>query len=291
MFSMMPRLTVPVRRRNRLPSRRISRFCHYSFMGFLALGMLGGSTNPPRQMPATAAPVLQAGAIVKVAANETPMDEPLRLVAKARESYSQVRDYSCTMIKRERIEGKLQPDNVISMKVRAEPFAVSLKWQEPRALMGQEACYVLGRNGGKIRAKAAGALGFVGFVSLDANDPRVRKTSRHSITESGLGNLLQQLSDGWALEKRLNQTLVQIAEYTMNQRPCIRVETTHPIEASETFPFHRTVVYFDKEHNLPVRVECYDYPRFEGDPGEIVEMYSYLNLEVNVGLGDDAFVR
>jgi hypothetical protein len=49
------------------------------------------------------------------------------------------------------------------------------------------------------------------------------------------------------------------------------------------------VVYFDKESNLPIRVECYDWPHRAGEAGELVEVYSYVNLKLNVGLADEVF--
>ena len=77
------------------------------------------------------------------------------------------------------------------MSVRNEPFSVDLRWVKPESFTGQEACYVTGRNNGKMRVKSAGLLGAVGFVSIDPTDLRAQKTSRHDITEAGIGNLLE----------------------------------------------------------------------------------------------------
>ena len=114
-------------------------------------------------------------------ADASPMDEPLRLLAEARSSFEKVTDYTCTLVKRERINGDMTPDHVIAMSVRNDPFSVDLRWLAPRGNVGQEACYVAGRNDGKMRVKSAGLLGAVGFVSIDPNDPRRQKTSRHAI--------------------------------------------------------------------------------------------------------------
>jgi hypothetical protein len=219
----------------------------------------------------------------------SPMDEPLRLIAEARQAYAGVRDYSCVLIKREKMEGQPMVDNVVAMKVRAQPFSVDLRWQEPRSLAGQEVCYVAGMNGGKMRVHSAGMLGAFGFVSLDPDDPRARQTSRHSITEAGIGNLLERFGRGWENERRLNATQVRTADYEYNKRRCTRVETTHPTNPGGQFLYYRSVVYFDKETHLPIRVECYDWPRRPGDAGEALEVYSYVNMRLNVGLGDEVF--
>jgi hypothetical protein len=157
----------------------------------------------------------------------------------------------------------------------------------PKALAGQEACYVEGRNGGKIRVKPnRGLVSLVGGVSLAVNDPRVMRDSRHQINEAGIGNLLEQFGRGWPEERRLNRTTVKLATYEYAGRRCRGVETTHP-PGNGHFRFSRSVLYFDLENGMPLRVENYDWPRTATDrEGELLEAYSYLNLRTNVGLGD-----
>ena len=239
--------------------------------------------------PVPAAPVaLAAAAAPDNPAPANPLDEPLRLLAAAQQVFRGVQDYSCTLVKQERMNGQLQPVNVMTMMVRNEPFSVYLKWFQPKAQAGQEACYVAGRNGGRMRARSRGVLGAVGFVSIDPNDPRARKNSNHSITEAGLGNLMARFDRGWRAEYNLHKTRVRIGEYEYNKRRCIRVETTR----TEHLPnlVYRSVIYFDKQTKLPTRVETYDWPRQGGNPnGDLIEVYSYVNLRLNVGLPDTVF--
>ncbi len=117
------------------------------------------------------------------------------------------------------------------------------------------------------------------------------KTTRHAVTETGLANLIERYTAAWQAERVLGQTRVQIAEYEYNQRQCTRVEVAHPANTAGRYEYFRTVVYFDKEWKLPVRVEGYDYPRYADDPGELIEVFSYINLRCNVGLGDETFNR
>jgi hypothetical protein len=218
------------------------------------------------------------------------LDQALRLIAEARRSYQNVRDYSCLFVKRERIQGQLQPETLILMNVRTEPFSVYLRWQSPRSMVGQEACYVAGKNNGMMRARSSGLLGAVGFVSVDPRDPRAMQHNRHSITEAGIGNLIERSARRWESERRLGKTQVRISDYEYNKRKCTRVETTHPGSTPGQFYAYRSVIYFDKETNLPVRFEAYDWPRAGGPAdGELLESYSYANLRLNVGLDDEVF--
>ena len=84
----------------------------------------------------------------------------------------------------------------------------------------------------------------------------------------------------------IRQVDVRVAEYEYNRRRCTRVETT---QLQPGAAHHRSVVYFDRETALPVRVECYDWPCDGSAQGELIEVYSYLNLRLNPGLSDDAF--
>jgi Protein of unknown function (DUF1571) len=259
--------------------RRSPRLWTWGTVSLLVLFLLGGSPPEPKPVP-------------KPGADASPMDEPLRLLAAARKAFDEVNDYTCLLIKRERIDGQVLPDNVMQMKFRKEPFSVGLVWLQPKNLVGQEAYYINGRNDNKLRVRGAGGLGLFGFVSLDPNDPRVKATSKYSITDAGIGNMVRRFTTAWEMERKLGLTKVNIAEYEYNKRRCMRVETIHPLQPNSKFLFYRSVVYFDKEHKLPIRVECYDWPTEPGDTkGIVAEIYSFAHLKLNVGLEDEAFVR
>jgi hypothetical protein len=258
------------------------RWWYVALAAWVALAVVVVANPPP---PAN---VPDQQTVPPTADGSSAMDAPLRLLGEAREAFRGVRDYSCLLIKRERIRGQLQADQVIVMKVRSQPFSVYLRWQEPRSVAGQESCYVVGRNDNMMRVHPTGLAGIAGWVTLDPRDPRVLEHSRHSITEAGIGNLLERFGQRWDEERRLNLTQVRIADYEYNKRPCTRVETMHP--PGDKFSFFRTVVYFDKETHLPIRVENYDWPRSRtGANGELAEVYSYVDLRFNVGLRDDDF--
>lgn len=221
----------------------------------------------------------------------SPIERVGQLLAEAHASFARVRDYTGTVVRQERIGGQLQPEHVMDVRIRQQPFSVCLKWSAPKQLAGQEAIFIAGRNKNEIRAKGAGLLAVAGYVSLPTNDPRVMKNSRHAITESGIGNIINVISRSYEIERRMpaNQVQVTFADYAFQQRPCTRMELTHHVYNAQLY-CHRCVVYFDKALKLPVRVEVYDWPAPNGNPkGELLECYSYINLKFNLGLTDAAF--
>jgi len=103
--------------------------------------------------------------------------------------------------------------------------------------------------------------------------------------------MLNVLSRSFEIERRLpaSQVTVTFADYTLQQRPCTRMELIHHVFNAQLYCY-RCVVYVDKELMLPVRVEVYDWPSPNGNPkGELLECYSYINLRFNLGLTDAAF--
>jgi len=274
---------------NRISVSKARRARQLWFAGLAATFTLFLATNALTQSPQTQTARTTVPPLAS-APTTNPMDEPLRLLAEARQAYRDVQDYTCVLVKKERMRGEIQPENVVGMKVRTQPFSVYLRWQQPKAMAGQEACYVAGKNDGKMRVHATGILGVAGWVSLDPNDERAKKNSNHAITEAGIGNLLARFTKSWEKEKDLNLTRVRVGEYDYNKRRCVRVETTHADNKGGQFISYRCVLYFDKQTHLPIRLETYDWPRAGGSSdGELMEVYSYVNMKINVGLGDDAF--
>src|SRR5262245_17293898 len=148
----------------------------------------------------------------------------------ARETFARVNDYQCTFSKRERVDGTLQDEHSATMKCRTEPFSVHLKFTAPRTVAGKEASYVQGRHNGKMRAKSGGALGLVGYVTIDPRDPRAMQGTRHSVTEAGIGNLIERLTQARrsvSTEGRSAPKVV-VSEYTIGQRTCVRFDVTDP---------------------------------------------------------------
>jgi hypothetical protein len=254
-------------------------------------GVVPVSTAPapgfaPAAPPVTTQPAAQP-------APQDPMDYPLRLVADAAAAFQNVRDYTCLFIRREQVNGQLQAESVMNMRVRQQPFSVYLRWLGPKDLAGQEVVYVAGRNGNNLRVHATGIRGTVGFISIAPNDPRAMAQSRHPITEAGIGNLIASLQRNWTQERGQGRTQVRVADFDYARRKCTRVELTHTNDAvARRFYAARSVIYFDKETRLPIRAEAYDWPRAGGPPeGDLLEVYSYVDLRFNVGVGEETFNR
>ncbi len=270
-----PRAGGPCRHRpDRRPAARLGLLAGLAVLA----GALGLGTAARAQPPAADPPAA--------------LDQAIALLTEARLHLQAVRDYECRLIKQERVHGKLLPPAALTLRVRHDPFSVYLRCDGPGPDRGLQACYVAGRDAGMMRVHPAGWLGIVGFVSVDPHDPRAFETNRHCITEAGLGHLLESTARYWDMERRLNRTIVRIADDELHGRPCVRIETIHPDRNAGPFYGYRCVLWLDRFTHLPAGAETYDWPP-PGGPGdgELLERYRYLGLRCNIGLRDADFPR
>lgn len=217
-----------------------------------------------------------------------PIATALRMIAECKDRYQQVRDFSCTFHKRERINGRLSQPHVMAMKMRTQPFSVYFKFARPNA--GREAIYIAGRNNGKAVVHDVG-LGKVlaGTMHLDPKGSMAMEDNLHPITDAGIGHLIDTVATHWKAEMKHGETLVTIQEGAhVNARPCTMIESVHP-QKHKNYLFHAVKVYIDQELGVPIRFEAYDWPHRPGEKPELVEEYTYLDLKLNVGLHDDDF--
>lgn len=231
-------------------------------------------------------------AVVQVnAPGANAFEQPLGWLLEARRNFTAVQDYTCTLIKRENINGILSEEHFIDAKFRTQPFSVYMRWLAPSKFYNQEVAFVLGRNNNKMRVHSTKGLikGAVGFVSVDLNDRRVMEQTRHTIYEAGIGNLIEQAVRYMEAEKQLGKAQLRINEVSYDKRACLRVEIIRT-ERRQQYDYYRTVLFLDKEAKLPIRAENYDWPRQGGTAdGDLMEQVSFTSLRWNVGLTDREF--
>jgi Protein of unknown function (DUF1571) len=222
------------------------------------------------------------------ARTQTPHERAIQAIADSQARYDRVDDYTCTFYKRERIDGRMTPLHIMSMKVRTRPQSIYFKFQQPAH--GREAIYIAGRHGSKVLAHDVGLNKILaGTLALEPTSSRAMEDCRHPITEAGIGPLLHTLAERWAVELDPKETKVSFRDdLLIGSRPCTMIESAHPIRRPE-FLHHMVRVYIDQELGLPIRFEAFDWPRHRGSEPALIEEYSYIHLKLNVGLRDIDF--
>ncbi len=202
----------------------------------------------------------------------------------------ELRDYSTVLVKRERIDGKLNPEEWMFVKVRHKPFSVYMYFLKPPKLRGQEVIFVEGANNGKMWAHPTGIRHtIVGTVSLKPTNPIAMQGQRYPITEMGVKNMIQRLVEVGSNDVRYGECDVKFLKGAkINNRTCTCIQVVHPVPR-RNFLFHMARIYVDEELNLPIRYESHDWPKEPGGPPELIEEYTYLNLKINNGFTDADF--
>ena len=94
--------------------------------------------------------VRPAQALAEGRPSEHPLMPAIRLAkAGLAKIDKDVKDYSCTLVKRESVDGKLGEEQYIFCKIRHKPFSVYMLFLGPTAIKNQECIYVKGENKGK----------------------------------------------------------------------------------------------------------------------------------------------
>lgn len=229
-----------------------------------------------------------------------PLWPALKLAVR---SYSHIRknirDYSCDLVRRERVHGRLRNAEYLHAKVRHRrtrdgkvmiPFGVYLKVSAPSKFSGREILYVEGQNDGDMLVRNGGRRFAFVTTKINPNSDTAMADNRYPLTEFGLENLVKRLIEVVKEDIRFGaDTEVEFFnEATIDGRSCTGILVTHPTYDSR-LRFHKASVFVDDELNVPVRYEAFDWPKEQGGEPVLLEQYTYRDIKVNVGYTDRDF--
>jgi len=226
-------------------------------------------------------------------ANGQPQHPLVPAIQIAHESLNHIRnnvkDYSATMFKHEKVDGKLQEMETMYIQVRHEPFSVYLYFLAPERLKGQECLYVEGKNNGNMIARGTGIKKIVGAVPLDPKGAMAMAGNRYPITEIGMNTLTKRLIEVGEQDKKFGECDVKFwkgAKIDGRSSTCIQV--VHPVKRAN-FKFNEAKVFVDDELKMPVRYEAFEWPDKPGGQPQLLEEYTYTHVKVNNGYTDYDF--
>jgi len=255
----------------------------------------------PANRSFTLASMDSRGASTKNLSNQHPL-EPILLWARENEKRiaREVRDYTCLMVKRTRVDGELQARHCLFAKVRhrkvvdgklVTPFSLYLKVLRPHKIKDREVLYIENANNGEILVRNGGRWLSSMTVSLDPHGTMAMRGNRYPVTEFGVYRLVERLIEIGQREVQFDDCVVNVDDHvTLNDQVCTKVHVTHR-EPANHFDFHQANLFIDNKLRLPVRFESYDWPKEGEESPVLMEEYSYHRLQLNVGLTDNDFDR
>jgi hypothetical protein len=239
-------------------------------------------SESPSQAPA---PALGAAQI-----NEHPLMPALRWAYDGIGNLEKITDYSATVVKRERIDGKLNDYDHMFVKIRHKPFSVYMYFMAPAKIKGQEVMYIEGLNDGLMYAHTVGIKDkMFGTVRIKPDGPVAMSGQHYPLTELGILNLTKRLVEVAQEDVKFGECEVKFFKGAkINNRVCTCIQVVHPLPR-RNFRFHLARIFVDDELNIPIRYESYEWPKEPGGSPELIEEYTYLNLKLNNGFTDADF--
>ena len=123
------------------------------------------SSNTPAEEPRV------GGGPAPAQGGEHPLMSVLRWGKTSLKVAETIQDYSATVVKRERIDGKVNDPEYMFVKIRHKPLSVYLHFLKPDHLKGQEVVWVQGQNNGKMWGHAPGIRKVFGTIPFDPTPP------------------------------------------------------------------------------------------------------------------------
>lgn len=237
-----------------------------------------------------------------LAAEETSREHPLlpllQLAEKRLQGLNAIQDYTCTVVKRERIEGRVQEPQTMFVKLRQEqvrdgrvvvPLSVYVRYLAPAEVAGREVIYVEGANKGNMIVRKGGPRFAHVTVAVAPDSPAAFRDNNHAITEVGFRSMLLELLQ--LGREDLNHGECEVQYYTgakINGRVSTVAEVTHPVQRAY-FQYHKAQIFIDDQLQLPVRFVVYDWPKQDGGSLPLIEEFTVVDIKLNVGLTDHDF--
>jgi hypothetical protein len=213
---------------------------------------------------------------------DVPAGELLRLLDLADKRYAQIRDYTSTMVSRERVGETLRPQERVLLKFQ-RPFKVYMRWMDGPS-KGREGLFVSGAHDDKFLVSEPRGFQRLFTAALAPTDRRVLEQSRHPVTDIGIGRLLEFV--GNSTRRAAKNGVLHVIDRGTDESPGRRirqVECVLPKDSHAGYYAYRAILGFDEESHLLMRAVVYDWD------DQLVEDYTYDELRLNPGLTSQDF--
>jgi hypothetical protein len=217
--------------------------------------------------------------------------QPVRFLEMCLERYKQeVKGYSARLIKRERIDGKLEPLEKIEVYFREQPFSVFMNWLEGGngLLKPQKVLYVKGENHGKLLARGRGAAAYLGIFSKDVDSADAKKTGRYTLDQFGIYLGTERIVHTMRKAKERGELHVTYEDLyrvpELGDRVCYKLVRT-PYDRPEEDDLNELTIYIDRETWLQTGSVLKDAK------GNLIAEYFFRDVKINPEFKKNQFTR
>ncbi|MCM2371412.1 DUF1571 domain-containing protein [Aporhodopirellula aestuarii] len=228
--------------------------------------------------------------------------EPLiELARQVKEKFeTEVDCYTCLLVKRETLDGKLEPTKYIRLKIRERrhngqellrPQCIYGRFLKPKEVAGREILYVENERDGDVLVRRGGTRLPNLTLEIDPEGRLAKQESNFSIVQTGIRPMVEQILD--RMESQIDPTNVKIRYYAdakVDGRPCQHIEISQ-LERRPDSNYQIAKVYIDEELKLPVFFSSYAWPEEPDGKPILQEQYAITQINLNAELTDLDFDR
>jgi len=212
-------------------------------------------------------------------------DDHLALLEYCLANYDKsYRDYTCTLVKQEKLAGKLGKAQEISVRFRESPYSVAMAWTK-NAPIGDRILYIEGKwdNQMLVRPTNPFLRKLVGgSVLRDPDGEEAMKNTLRPVNMFGFRRSLENLIEVYQQAKKADDLKESFGGYAkVAGRDTVALVRHLPAE--KDYPAHETRTYIDLEYLVPLRVEGTDWN------DQLSCLYEYRDVKLNPGLKADDF--
>ncbi|EMI53147.1 protein containing DUF1571 [Rhodopirellula sallentina SM41] len=225
----------------------------------------------------------------------------IELAEEAKKKFeTEVDGYTCLLVKRETIDGKLESTKYIRLKIRERRFdgknllrpqCIYGKFLKPKSVAGRELLYVENERDGDVLVRRGGTRLPNLTLEIDPDGRLAKQESNHSIVQTGIRPMIEQILD--RLRSQIDPENVKIRFYAdakVDGRPCQHIEVRQ-IEQRPHSTYQVAKVYVDEELKLPVFFSSYAWPDEPEAQPVLQEQYAITQIKLNPKLTDLDFDR
>ncbi len=201
-------------------------------------------------------------------------DDPAPLLSGMEAAYVRVQGYTARFVRQEVVQGTQRAREEALLKFQ-RPGRMYFRWIAGPAA-GREMLFVPGRHDNRVLVRDPGLVSRLVTVSIAPDSPRVLRESRHPVTDTGIGKLIELIAGN-------ARRAAAASELTLRDHGVVagaggaerRVELVVPRESEGRYYCYRLELGVAVDSGLPVRATIYDWSDRK------VAHYEYLDLRLN----------
>ncbi|MGZ0172087.1 MAG: DUF1571 domain-containing protein [Planctomycetales bacterium] len=222
----------------------------------------------------------------------------IAMLQDANNRLDDVKSYTATFEKQERIDGELSDEQSMQIKLQHEPLNVYMKW-EKGGDVGREILFPVADDDPRLLVQLTKFGGRLPALKLEPSSTLAMSEARYPITMAGVKELTRMTLEIRQRDIKLGER-VQVDmrdDRTFSGRP-VYAYTVNYGSSKDSEQYRKCILYIDKQLMIPVYGRNFTWPDqvADSDPNNLdattlIESYAYRGIKLEAKLGETEFAR